>query len=52
MHAVTWQVDCLSILDVCIDVFYAVLTMKNLSISCADGFLVISCGKVEYDDSS
>jgi hypothetical protein len=31
---------------------YALLRMKPLLISYAEGFLVISCGKVEYDKSS
>jgi hypothetical protein len=30
---------------------YALLRMKTLSISCAEGFVVISCGKVDYDKS-
>jgi hypothetical protein len=30
---------------------YALLRMRSLSISCADGFVVISCGKVDYDKS-
>jgi hypothetical protein len=32
-------------------VCYALLTMIPLSISCAEGFVVISCGKVDYDKS-
>jgi hypothetical protein len=28
---------------------YASLRMRPLSISCAEGFVVISCGKVDYD---
>jgi hypothetical protein len=31
---------------------YALLSMRTLSISYAGGFIVISCGKVEYDNSS
>jgi hypothetical protein len=30
---------------------YALLRMRPLSISCAEGFVVISCGKVDYDKS-
>jgi hypothetical protein len=30
---------------------YALLEMRPLSISCAEGFVVISCGKVDYDKS-
>jgi hypothetical protein len=29
----------------------ALLTMRPLSLSCAEGFVVISCGKVNYDKS-
>jgi hypothetical protein len=29
----------------------ALLRMRPLSISCAQGFVVISCGKVDYDKS-
>jgi hypothetical protein len=31
--------------------YYALLRMRRLSISCAEGFVVISCGKVDYDKS-
>jgi hypothetical protein len=31
--------------------FYALLRMRPLSIYCAEGFLVISRGKVDYDKS-
>jgi hypothetical protein len=31
--------------------FYALLRMRPLSISCAEAFVVISCGKVNYDKS-
>jgi hypothetical protein len=30
---------------------YALLRMRPHSISCAEGFVVISCGKVDYDKS-
>jgi hypothetical protein len=30
---------------------YALLRMRPLSISCAEGFVVVSCGKVDYDKS-
>jgi hypothetical protein len=30
---------------------YALLRMRPLSISCAECFVVISCGKVDYDKS-
>jgi hypothetical protein len=30
---------------------YALLRLRPLSISCAEGFAVISCGKVDYDKS-
>jgi hypothetical protein len=30
---------------------YALLRMKPLSIACSEGFVVISCGKVDYDKS-
>jgi hypothetical protein len=30
---------------------YALLRMRPLSISCTEGFVVISCGKVDYDKS-
>jgi hypothetical protein len=30
---------------------YALLRMRPLSISCAEGFVVFSCGKVDYDKS-
>jgi hypothetical protein len=30
---------------------YALLRMRALSISSAEGFVVISCGKVDYDKS-
>jgi hypothetical protein len=39
----------------CIDApatFYALLRMRTLSISNAEGFPVIYCGKVDYDKSS
>jgi hypothetical protein len=29
---------------------YALLRMRTLSILCAEGFLVISCGKVDYEN--
>jgi hypothetical protein len=32
-------------------VFYMLLRMRSLSISWAEGFVVISCGKVDYDKS-
>jgi hypothetical protein len=32
-------------------VCYALLRMRPLSISCAECFVVISCGKVDYDKS-
>jgi hypothetical protein len=35
----------------CYALCYALLRMRPLSISCAEGFLVISCGKVDYDKS-
>jgi hypothetical protein len=31
--------------------WYALLRMRHLSISCAEGCVVISCGKVDYDKS-
>jgi hypothetical protein len=31
--------------------FYALLRMRPLSMSSAEGFVVISCGKVDYDKS-
>jgi hypothetical protein len=31
--------------------FYALLRIRPLSISCAEAFVVISCGKVNYDKS-
>jgi hypothetical protein len=31
--------------------YYALLRMRPLSTSCAEGFVVISCGKVDYDKS-
>jgi hypothetical protein len=34
------------------DTCYALLRMRPLSISCAEGCVVISCGKVDYDKSS
>jgi hypothetical protein len=30
---------------------YALLRMRPLSISCAEDFVVVSCGKVDYDKS-
>jgi hypothetical protein len=30
---------------------YALLRMRPLSISCAEGFVIISCGQVDYDKS-
>jgi hypothetical protein len=44
-----WLVGCLdsSLRVPC----YALLRMRPLSISCAEGFVVISCGKVDYDKS-
>jgi hypothetical protein len=31
------------------DVYFALLMIRTLSISYAEGFIVFSCGKVEYD---
>jgi hypothetical protein len=31
--------------------YYALLKMRPLSISCVEDFVVISCGKVDYDKS-
>jgi hypothetical protein len=31
--------------------WYALLRLRPLSITCAEGFVVISCGKVDYDQS-
>jgi hypothetical protein len=33
------------------DTYYALLRMRPLSISCAEGCVVISCEKVDYDKS-
>jgi hypothetical protein len=35
-----------------LEVWYALFRTRTLSISDAEGFLVISCGKFEYDKSS
>jgi hypothetical protein len=40
-----------SLLRVLMGKCYALLRMKPLSISCSEGFVVISCGKVDYDKS-
>jgi hypothetical protein len=47
--------QCIIVLDTCtvtLNPCYALLRMRHLSIACAEGFVVISCGKVDYDKSS